>query len=74
MCDDKKTIAQLCTIQDFIDWGAKKLGDAGLFYGHGTENALDEAAYLILHALNLPYDLESEALQAELPSRSQQPI
>ncbi len=74
MCDDKKTIAQLCTIQDFIDWGAKKLGDAGLFYGHGTENALDEAAYLILHALNLPYDLKAEALQAELPLNNREAI
>ena len=74
MCDDKKTIAQLSTIQDFIDWGARKLGDASLFYGHGTENALDEAAYLILNALNLPYDLAPEALQVELPLNTREAI
>lgn len=90
MCSNKETIAQLSTVQDFIDWGARKLSDAGLFYGHGTENAMDEAAYLILHTLNLPYDLAPEELQAELPvminkpycrfltdelpSRSQRPI
>ena len=74
MCDDKKTIAQLSTIQDFIDWGARKLGDASLFYGHGTENALDEAAYLILNALNLPYDLAPEALQAELSANNREAI
>lgn len=74
MCSNKETIAQLSTVQDFIDWGARKLSDAGLFYGHGTENAMDEAAYLILHTLNLPYDLAPEELQAELPVNDKQAI
>ena len=74
MHGDKETIEQLSTIQDFMDWGARKLGSADLFYGHGTDNALDEATYLILHTLNLSYDLAPEDLQADLPENDKQAI
>ncbi|HET7549142.1 MAG TPA: 50S ribosomal protein L3 N(5)-glutamine methyltransferase [Usitatibacter sp.] len=42
------------TVRALLEYGVKIFEEAGLSYGHGTTNALDEAAWLILRALELP--------------------
>lgn len=46
----------LITVRDWLRFGVSRMNAAGLFFGHGTTNAFDEAAYLILHSLHLPLD------------------
>jgi len=57
---------ELLTIRDFIRLAASRFQEAGLCYGHGTDNAWDEAVTLILHSLHLPYDLAPGVLDAHL--------
>ncbi|HYB32102.1 MAG TPA: hypothetical protein VED45_01595, partial [Steroidobacteraceae bacterium] len=42
------------TIGTLIARGAARLSRARVYFGHGTDNARDEAAALVLHALRLP--------------------
>jgi ribosomal protein L3 glutamine methyltransferase len=42
------------TVRALIDYGVERFERAGLAYGHGTANALDEAAWIILSSLGLP--------------------
>ena len=54
------------TPRALIHWGADSFDKAGLVYGYGTDNALDEAASLVLHALEIGYDQPDTVLDAEV--------
>ena len=55
---------------ELIESSATRLSEAGVHYGHGTTNARDEAAWLVLWSLGLPLDTELEGLD----SRESRPI
>ncbi len=44
------------TAEYWLDYCADEMTRAGLFFGHGTDNAHDEAAWLLLHVLGAPLD------------------
>ncbi len=54
------------TVRDLLRFAISRFNQAQLFFGHGTANALDEAAYLILHTLHLPHDTLEPFLDAKL--------
>lgn len=56
----------LRTLRDFLRWGASRFAATGVFFGHGTTGAADEAAVLIAHALHLDLPLAPEFLDAAL--------
>jgi ribosomal protein L3 glutamine methyltransferase len=43
---------------ELIEQTARRLKQARLHYGHGTDNARDEAAFLVLRGLGLPFDAD----------------
>jgi ribosomal protein L3 glutamine methyltransferase len=57
---------ELHTIRDFLRYAISCFEANNLYYGHGTDNAKDEAYYLIWHALNLPHYLSKDVLNARL--------
>jgi ribosomal protein L3 glutamine methyltransferase len=57
---------ELATVIDHIRWAASRMNAAGLSFGHGYDNALDEASHLVLHTLHLPHDLPPAYGQARL--------
>lgn len=56
----------LKTVRDVLRFAVSRFNEAQLVFGHGTDNAHDEAAYLILHTLDLPLDLLDPYLDARL--------
>ncbi len=57
------------TVIELVVAGAKQLTDAGVAFGHGTNNAFDEATWLVLWQLGLPLDdLDSVANRPVAPA------
>ncbi len=59
-------LTPLRSLRDFIRWGASEFNRHDLHFGHGTDNALDEAFHLVLSTLKLPFDLPTMYLEADL--------
>lgn len=59
------------TLQELLDRSQDRLEAAGLVYGHGTTNARDEAAWLVLWSLGMPLDSDLDAIGSQVLQAAQ---
>ncbi|GIZ13305.1 50S ribosomal protein L3 N(5)-glutamine methyltransferase [Pseudomonas sp. NCCP-436] len=59
-------ITRLRTLRDYIRWAVSRFQSEQLFFGHGTDNAWDEARQLVLGALHLPWEMADAYLDCRL--------
>ena len=57
---------RLRTLRDYIRWAVSRFHAEDLFFGHGADNAWDEARMLVLGALRLPYEIADGYLDCRL--------
>ena len=72
--DCTEAASQLSTIRDVLRWALSAFRAAKVVHGHGTTSATDEAAFLILEALNLPVDDINPWLDARLLDSEKQKL
>jgi ribosomal protein L3 glutamine methyltransferase len=65
---------ELQTLRDLLRFAVSRFNEAHLFFGHGSDNAWDEAVYLLLHTLHLPLDRLEPFLDARLTSDERQQV
>ena len=58
--------SRLRTLRDYIRWAVSRFQAEQLFFGHGTDNAWDEARQLVLGALHLPWEMADAYLDCRL--------
>lgn len=61
--------SRLRTLRDHIRWAVSRFHGEDLFFGHGTDNAWDEARQLVLGALHLPWEIADSYLTATSKKR-----
>lgn len=62
---------ELITLRDWVRWGASAMTEHKVFFGHGTDNAIDDALELVLGVLHLDHSLPSDYLDARVTSGEQ---
>ena len=54
------------SLRQLIEWAADRLQAAGVYFGHGTDNAWSEAEFLVLRSLHLPFAVSDQELDLPL--------
>ncbi|MGH8613240.1 MAG: 50S ribosomal protein L3 N(5)-glutamine methyltransferase [Gammaproteobacteria bacterium] len=67
-------LASPATVGDLIEWGEKRLIEAEVFFGHGADCALDEAAFLALTALGLPLATAGAGLKQVVSEKQREQV
>lgn len=58
--------SRLRTLRDYIRWAVSRFHEHDLFFGHGADNAWDEARLLVLGAVHLPWEVADSYLDCML--------
>jgi ribosomal protein L3 glutamine methyltransferase len=58
--------SRLRTLRDHIRWAVSRFHEHDLFFGHGADNAWDEARLLVLGAVHLPWEVADSYLDCML--------
>lgn len=61
-----EAVNELISIRDMLRWAISCFNEADLYYGHGTDNAWDDALQLIFHSLQLPFNMPASIQNARL--------
>lgn len=59
--------AGVADVGGLLRWAARRLDRAGLHFGHGTDNAFDEAGALVFHVLGIRHDEAAGAYARPVP-------
>jgi ribosomal protein L3 glutamine methyltransferase len=62
------------TVADFVRLGTRRLDEAGVYFGHGTDNALDEAACLVFDGLGLAHEDAEKLADIELDQKQREKV
>ena len=65
---------QLHSVGDFIRYAASQFNQADLYFGHGNDNAWDEAIILVMYVLALPSSLSEHTMQCRLTEDEKQQV
>ena len=57
-----------------LEYGQTLFEQSDIYFGHGTDNAWDEAVYLLSHVLDLPPDADRSLLDNSIPVAEQNKI
>ncbi len=70
----EEAVLELSTLRDMLRWGMSQFYAENIYFGHGTDNAWDEAVQLVLHTLHLPLDVNKHVLDANLTTSERKKI
>lgn len=74
VADAGSAARELRTLRDLLRWAVSRFEAAGVAFGHGTDNARDEAVSLVLHALQLPPESPDLWLDARLTQNEREAV
>ncbi|MGX8894638.1 50S ribosomal protein L3 N(5)-glutamine methyltransferase, partial [Enterobacter cloacae] len=70
----EEAVADLSTILDMLRWAMSQFNSSDIYYGHGTDNAWDEALQLVLPTQALPLDIPDALLSTKLTTSEKMEI